>query len=437
MENFSFSPSSQQLDKLEAEVRKKLCTVVHIGVGQVLRVVSLIAVRLERLDGLVLVKLAKWNGQTAEPDCALPGRKYEQGLTPQECLQSLLSGKLACFTGGDVNVLYTERVVQSKESKDFGVATKYIKTVVVAQLDDHDRQDPRDPAIEISSRNRTSGSDRATTRNTQRQTYFDPMGDRPVYFLPNEDKSGKGTFYAYIKYDELEFFNSSEGERPLSDWVARLDVRFMQGNISEGNGSWSERGGRATGALTRLTGAFRASRKSRSTDEAKRKVSRNSIYDGAGSVSMTPTLSTNAKANLRKSSPPARVSVTSSTSTEAVVDEIVTQTPSLPKPKKAALHHTVSFTESTSFAADSTNTADPSLMASVPSHHPQQSPPPAAIGAGSDASDMVYPAPPYTNGKEGADNGMVGDDLQRLLSSDRFRFGEAESTEQEKVFTFA
>lgn len=120
----------KKVEKLRGEILQGKSTVMMNAQGQPERVVSVVALHVERKDGYVLVQLGRvrLEGSEAEPCCQLPGVKQEQGETCAEALRRILATKLAPLAG-TLEQLRIEREVEWKLSREYGIQTKYLRTV--------------------------------------------------------------------------------------------------------------------------------------------------------------------------------------------------------------------------------------------------------------------------------------------------------------------
>merc|ERR1712032_491971 len=98
-------------------------------------IVSLVALRLERpKDGHILINVGKWeDGKGAKPSCVLPGTKKTRVELPHEALQRILDTELAPFVSGMINV-HSDVDTNVTESANYGIRTKYVRTVQYANL---------------------------------------------------------------------------------------------------------------------------------------------------------------------------------------------------------------------------------------------------------------------------------------------------------------
>ena len=126
--------SKTGLEKLRDEVNLGKSAVLVNGSGGIERIAAIVALRIEREDGYLFAQLGKREEDKMTPACKLPGGKQERGELLTDSVKRLLEGKFALLAGC-VQVVRTLRQVESKESKEFGVRTKYMRTVFVSRLD--------------------------------------------------------------------------------------------------------------------------------------------------------------------------------------------------------------------------------------------------------------------------------------------------------------
>merc|ERR1711920_478330 len=124
---------SKPFDKLTDEVRDGKSVAAVTGEGNVIRVVSLVALRVERPDGHILVQVAKWENSQMKAACQLPGLKQDRGELVGEAVERLFDTKLP-FLAEWVTITSTAREKMEKASKEFGVDTRYLKSICTAKL---------------------------------------------------------------------------------------------------------------------------------------------------------------------------------------------------------------------------------------------------------------------------------------------------------------
>mmetsp|Transcript_58544 Transcript_58544/g.181825 ORF Transcript_58544/g.181825 Transcript_58544/m.181825 type:complete len:251 (-) Transcript_58544:10-762(-) len=124
---------TKAIDKLTEEVCSAKSIVVVTGEGRILRLVSLVVLRLERGDGRLLVHVGKWDGSRFEAECQLPGLKQERDELVGETVARMLGTKLKQLEG-QVHVESVVRDNKTRMSKEYGVQTRYLLSVCEARL---------------------------------------------------------------------------------------------------------------------------------------------------------------------------------------------------------------------------------------------------------------------------------------------------------------
>jgi ADP-ribose pyrophosphatase YjhB (NUDIX family) len=135
--------AKHQKAALEAEVRKGACALVvesdirkwsERPVQNVLRMVSVVALRLRREDGRILVQVGRVNeAGEATAKVALPGEKVGHGELPVDALHRLLEEQLGTITQG-ITIGNEEVHEESKDSEKFSILTKYCRYIFVANF---------------------------------------------------------------------------------------------------------------------------------------------------------------------------------------------------------------------------------------------------------------------------------------------------------------
>jgi len=128
------------LGRLREEVQLGKSIVLVSGTGQVERVVSVVAFRLEDTEGHVFVRLCKFDGPDPEGRlqfvCELPGGKQYRQETQVKTVSRLLHSKLKPLRKL-VAVTRMHRTSHKKTSSGFSVPTKYLRNEVWATVSRH------------------------------------------------------------------------------------------------------------------------------------------------------------------------------------------------------------------------------------------------------------------------------------------------------------
>eukprot|EP00971_Amphidinium_carterae_P180781 3585843-Amphidinium_carterae.1 len=125
------------LSKLKTEVEQGKSTVMLSKTGEVFRVVNLVTVKVSNGLGQVLAQIAVYDHDKKDIgikiDVVLPGLKLNRQEEPKDAANRCIEEKVPALAGCiDVNA--TVRMIEMKRSKEYGVRTKYIKTVCPSSL---------------------------------------------------------------------------------------------------------------------------------------------------------------------------------------------------------------------------------------------------------------------------------------------------------------
>jgi len=119
--------------KLVDEVSSGIATVVEETNGEPLRIVRVTALRIERADGCVLVELGKVRDGVAKTSGKLPGSKMTGDEGPADAARRVLESQLPAVAEC-VEFTFTECNISIERSKQYGVRTRYLRTVQHARL---------------------------------------------------------------------------------------------------------------------------------------------------------------------------------------------------------------------------------------------------------------------------------------------------------------
>lgn len=192
--------STAALSELEDEVCEGKCAIQDDGQGSLERIVSVLAVRLERSDGCILVEVGRWkDGRATADSVQLPGTKRSAGELQNVATKRVLDNTLRDFDG----LLTFDRIERTsfyKESK-IGLRTKYSRTTYIAKVN--------------------------TAQSPQLPRAMDKSDSNPeAYFLPDSNGTGKLKVFAWITPQMMLYFNETlEGAEELADWVSGLTQR--------------------------------------------------------------------------------------------------------------------------------------------------------------------------------------------------------------------
>jgi hypothetical protein len=223
------------IQKLASEVLVGASTLLVKG-KVVVRCVPLVVLQLHRRDGRMFVRMrfdSKADGGR-EATCKLPGGKQLAGEHPNGCLQRLLDGKLKPLADG-IELVGMERQSEQRNSRTFGVPTRYVRTVVSAEWQESDgvagalqqwRMLTVDPTVSRSSskkylrRNASTPfpAPRALSRGSSVSSSLSEVRLGGDVFMFQEDVG----FYVWLTKEQFAFAQSPHGQHSLSTWLTEL-----------------------------------------------------------------------------------------------------------------------------------------------------------------------------------------------------------------------
>mmetsp|Transcript_30522 Transcript_30522/g.71258 ORF Transcript_30522/g.71258 Transcript_30522/m.71258 type:complete len:1088 (-) Transcript_30522:115-3378(-) len=194
------------LMELRKEVDQGKSVVMLNGSGDVQRVVSVIAVKVVDENEKVLVQLAKMEKGRLKFAGQLPGSKQQRGELATEAVQRVLETKLAPLTSC-IEFAEMTRSSEEKESKQFGVRTKYLRTVCKAVLVQPFSaptiigHDPTEDERDMCTHNETLQSE--TGGPGVKKTQHPPFNitGRQVFVIKDDHNQA---FYMWMTSDELD-----------------------------------------------------------------------------------------------------------------------------------------------------------------------------------------------------------------------------------------
>lgn len=198
------------LEKLKKELEAGKSTVTVNGNGDVERIVLVVAIRLEREDGYIFTQLAKKEDSEIVANCQFPGGKQEYGELTGDAVQRIL-WRLG-LTESDITIKDMHRTSEWKDSAEYGVRTKYLRTLCHAEL-------LTDIGASKMTRCRTTSSQ---TRNSLRSSAASKapnfrLANRELYLLCEKKKT---LMYAWLTLAEFDLLKTAGGETMLLEWLA-------------------------------------------------------------------------------------------------------------------------------------------------------------------------------------------------------------------------
>jgi len=208
----------QSADNLMKEVLKGSSTVIMDGTRKLLRIVSVVVLQLERLDGCIFVKLGKASSHQVQTECELLGLKRQRDELAEDALQRLMSEK-ATFLSGCLEFTGMSVTTVEKMSREYNIHTRYLRTVCSAKLTQQFQ------ATMVKVRGDTW---RASKKDGPPPPAFavptnmlDWMVGHPVYWIPT-DEEGTGTFCSWLSTEQYESLQSSYYQQALQTWLTTV-----------------------------------------------------------------------------------------------------------------------------------------------------------------------------------------------------------------------
>eukprot|EP00429_Kryptoperidinium_foliaceum_P019415 CAMPEP_0176045892 /NCGR_PEP_ID=MMETSP0120_2-20121206/22784_1 /TAXON_ID=160619 /ORGANISM="Kryptoperidinium foliaceum, Strain CCMP 1326" /LENGTH=982 /DNA_ID=CAMNT_0017379301 /DNA_START=78 /DNA_END=3022 /DNA_ORIENTATION=+ len=214
--------SARAIEKLREEVESSKSIVVTTGAGVILRVVSLVVLRAVQADGRVFMQVGKYHRGEAKSAFQLPGVKQEADELVAETLDRMFRTKLSLLRG-KLSLCGTTRENQEKESKEYGVQTRYMRSICSARLVDNASLN----AVVCSSRGdivvyeETHRVESMKAADINMSHWLKVLKDIDVYFAPAGE--GSGNLYAWLPPDSLDALGSPWGDRALQAWLSQVD----------------------------------------------------------------------------------------------------------------------------------------------------------------------------------------------------------------------
>jgi len=161
-----------------------------------------------------------------EPCCQLPGGKKHQGETTSDTANRIISAKLASFQSALEFIGSQTDPPQWRQSKEHGVKTKYLRTVMCYRLKNGFQQIPSSQACAREPTPQATGkvdADMAVanvgSNDILVHTSCMELGGRNVSVI--RDKEAK-VYYAWLQPSEFDTMNSPGGEAELVEKLSLL-----------------------------------------------------------------------------------------------------------------------------------------------------------------------------------------------------------------------
>lgn len=208
------------LQQLQTEIEEGKCDLAVDASGQILRVVSVAALCLQREDGAVLARIGKYEEGVLTPNCALPGTKVQADEHTKMAIKRLISQKLGDLVES-IHLGSHSLDVEESVSKTMGVPSKYMRALFQADLSDHDSA-----CFKVLKRTRNNSFSKVVPG-------FQAADPTRAYdaFVFRRDLATSGPFFvlAWLSPEDFDLLSSSAGEAFLQTWTSELLVRSSGG----------------------------------------------------------------------------------------------------------------------------------------------------------------------------------------------------------------
>lgn len=240
--NASGFRGAKALDKLREEVESCKSVVVVTGDGAIVRVVSLVVLRATMPDHRVFMQIGKYDGSAVSAALQLPGVKQGADELVCDTLDRMFATRLSCLSG-KVELLSTVRENFENESKEYGVQTRYMRSICSARLLHGEKVDA--PAFyswasegwgEDCMPANSSSNNRTKLLNISQQRLLKSLVGTEVYAVPSSVDDRTGNVYAWLPLDTVNLLGTPSGEKVLRAWIS--GIRIPQATISENVLDW-------------------------------------------------------------------------------------------------------------------------------------------------------------------------------------------------------
>lgn len=224
----------QSVRELKDEVQAGACD-LHLVKEEVVRVVTVVALRLSRSDGNILARIGKITKGQVAPCCELPGTKVKTGEYPKTAIERLLREKLSVFDECvELGPQTTDET--NKVSKTYGLKSRYMRVVFEADLTEEPedsimylnvgsspRNKGRAPPVALSTSTHISN---AMTRlaSTFKSEISTSPENQAFIFLGGDAKADTTVVFAWLRPEDFRILASPAGEDRLLQWLQHLNV---------------------------------------------------------------------------------------------------------------------------------------------------------------------------------------------------------------------
>jgi len=219
------------MQELMAEIRAGDCDLVADAENRVLRVVTIVALRLRSVDGLVLTQVGKVVKGVCISSCQPPGTKVKVGEYPKMAVDRLIQQKLTALSSR-ISVTSHSIDEEDRVSRKYGVNSRYMRTLFEGSLsaseEDYMMVVPR------GGRLSSGWSDPTVSRASTISRIIDPTPLYDAFIFRSEWEKKPSTLfvYAWLSQGDFALLSSKKGAAFLQRWLSELTVNeLVEGDI--------------------------------------------------------------------------------------------------------------------------------------------------------------------------------------------------------------
>lgn len=196
--------NAKQKEALREEILNGKATILLDNMGEVSRIVSVVALRCRRDDGHILVQVGKSSGGVLQTQWVLPGSKQRMGELPRDAAARIRNTKLPDI--GAVSNGSFEREVVWKESAKYGVRTKYLRTT---------------QSVEVSL---SAVSSRTAHNLLSRQVVGGVQQLEGTDFHISQEADGNVTIFAWVPEEDFKQHTYPDLADKLREWLLKMPM---------------------------------------------------------------------------------------------------------------------------------------------------------------------------------------------------------------------
>jgi len=235
-------------EELRNELEAGKCIISLGANGRVQRTVLLVALRLKRSEGQLLVRLAKVKDGMFLPACGMPGTKLKQAERPVQALRRLMSTELEPFKEA-IHVTHQYKTQEMGNSAAYGIPTKYHKTVFMATLKTENGNNAGAASSAESASNQSEVSEKSVHEGHKmrrlmihRTSIASALSSQGSHKNIEESLDNIETFiistpgndelYGWVHSSDFQAMKSPEGGEELKAWLNKKNKPVASRSVS-------------------------------------------------------------------------------------------------------------------------------------------------------------------------------------------------------------